>query len=140
MAIGITRFIQAKNASCKCYLFTTPYGDMAENYLLEMELREYMTGDASSPVPGHRQLWEAVFVVLKGEGYALVQRDGEAQRRFDWKEGDLYIIEPTEFHSDQAGGRPSARRLQIKPTGYFRDVGIEKYLMQSVPAGWLSSQ
>ena len=50
-------------------------------------------------------------------------------------EGDLYFV-VNEFHRDSANGVTGGRRLQIKATGYFRNVGIEDYLMTPVPPGW----
>ncbi len=40
-----------------------PAGDMAGNQLLEMEVREYVGQNTSSP--HHRHLWETVYYALK---------------------------------------------------------------------------
>ena len=60
-----------------------PEGDMAGNRLLEMEVREFLNGD--SITPHHRHLWETAYYILKGEGYALLQREGGPERRLEWK-------------------------------------------------------
>ena len=108
-----------------------PEGDMAGNQLLEMEVREFLAPSATSP--NHRHLWEVVYVILKGEGYSLMQREGEPERRLEWSEGDMFIVEANEYHNHRprATGRPSF--LQMKASGYFRRVGIDEYLMQNKP-------
>ncbi|OFW27267.1 MAG: hypothetical protein A3H27_07290 [Acidobacteria bacterium RIFCSPLOWO2_02_FULL_59_13] len=110
----------------------SPEGDMAANRLLEMEVREFTTGEAAGP--HHRHLWEVVYYVLNGNGYSVLQREGEPERRIDWKEGDLFIVEANEYHNHRAREGAGARRIQMKASGYFHDVGIDKYLMQTKPA------
>lgn len=110
-----------------------PEGDMAGNQLLEMEVREYTSGDAVGHY--HRHLWEVVYYVLKGEGYSVLQREGEPERRIEWSEGDLFIVEANEYHDHRPRGGAGASRLQVKASGYFRRVGIDKYLMENKP-GW----
>ena len=98
-----------------------PEGDMAGNQILEWELREYQSENASSP--GHRHPWETVYYVIDGQGYAILQREGEPRRRVNWQKGDLFIVEANEFHEHRArmGSRP--RFWQVKPAGYFHNVG-----------------
>ena len=105
-----------------------PAGDMAGNQLLEMEVREYVGQDTSSP--HHRHLWETVYYALKGEGYALLQREGEPERRLNWSAGDLFIVEANEYHIHRPREGSDARILQMKSSGYFRRVGIDDYLME----------
>ena len=76
---------------------------------------------------------ETIYFVLKGEGYALLQREGEPERRVDWKEGELFIVEAHEYHIHRPRPGSSARLLQMKASGYFRRVGIDDYLMQDRP-------
>ena len=104
---------------------------MAGNRLLEMEVREFMNGD--SITPHHRHLWETAYYILKGDGYALLQRDGGPERRLEWKEGDLFIVEANEYHTHRPRGNPGGRFLQITASGYFRRVGIDDYIMQNKP-------
>ncbi len=108
-----------------------PSGDMADNRLLEMEVREFVGMEATTP--SHRHLWEVVYYILSGEGYVLLQREGEAERRVDWKEGDLFIVEANEYHNLRPLADAGVRFLQIKASGYFRRVGIDPYLMQNKP-------
>jgi mannose-6-phosphate isomerase-like protein (cupin superfamily) len=108
-----------------------PEGDMAGNRLLEMEVREFTNPDAVGHY--HRHLWEVVYFVLKGQGYTVLQREGEPERRINWKEGDLFIVEANEFHDNRPRGGAGASRLQVKASGYFRRVGIDQHLMENKP-------
>ena len=110
-----------------------PEGDMAGNQLLEMEVREYTSADAVGHY--HRHLWEVVYFVLKGEGYSVLQREGEPERQIEWSEGDMFIVEANEYHDHRPRGGAGASRLQVKASGYFRRVGIDQYLMENKP-GW----
>ena len=107
-----------------------PEGDMAGNELFETEVREFTDPNATSPE--HRHLWEVVYYILKGDGYVTMQREGEAERRMDWKEGDLFLVEANEYHNHRPRSLGS-RFLQFKASGYFRRVGIDPYLMQNKP-------
>ncbi len=107
-----------------------PEGDMAGNELFEMEIREFSRPDASSPT--HRHLWETIYYILKGEGYAELQREGGPERRLDWKEGDMFLVEANEYHVHRPVSA-GARFLQWKASGYFRRVGIDKWSMQNKP-------
>ena len=106
---------------------------MAGNQLLEMEVREFTNANAVGHY--HRHLWEVVYYVLKGEGYTVLQREGEPERRIDWSEGDLFIVEANEYHDNRPRGGAGASRLQVKASGYFRRVGIDQFLMENKP-GW----
>ncbi len=110
-----------------------PEGDMAGNQLLEMEVREFI--DANAVGHYHRHLWEVIYYVLKGEGYTVLQREGEPERRVEWSEGDLFIVEANEYHDNRPRGGAGGSRLQIKASGYFRRVGIDPFLMENKP-GW----
>lgn len=107
-----------------------PEGDMAGNQILEMEVREFPRPD--SDTPDHRHFWETVYYILKGDGSAALQREGEPNRTLEWKEGDLFLVEANEYHIHRSRG-VGGRFLQIKPSGYFRHVGLDKYVMQDRP-------
>jgi quercetin dioxygenase-like cupin family protein len=111
----------------------TPEGDMAQNHIMEMEVREYLSSDENSP--GHRHVWETVYFIIGGEGFALLQRKGEPERRVDWKAGDLFVVEANEYHLHRARSGGTARVVQVKASGYFHNVGLpDDYLMQ--PGAW----
>lgn len=108
-----------------------PFGDMAANELLEMEVREFTSADGVTP--DHRHVWETVYFILKGDGYVTLQREGEPERRLDWTEGDLFLVEANEYHNHRPRGI-GGRFLQIKASGYFHRVGLERnFLMQDNP-------
>ncbi|MGH9785654.1 MAG: cupin domain-containing protein [Terriglobia bacterium] len=108
-----------------------PEGDMAANELLEMEVREFTAADGTTPQ--HRHVWETVYYVLKGDGYATLQKEGGPERRLDWTEGDLFLVEANEYHNHRPRG-VGGRFLQIKASGYFERVGLERdFLMQDKP-------
>jgi quercetin dioxygenase-like cupin family protein len=108
-----------------------PEGDMAANELLEMEVREFTATDGTTPE--HRHVWETVYFVLKGDGYVTLQKGDQPERRLDWTEGDLFLVEANEYHNH----RPRAvggRFIQIKPSGYFHRVGLaDDFMMQNNP-------
>jgi quercetin dioxygenase-like cupin family protein len=105
-------------------------GDMAGNELFEWELREFTGNDSTTPE--HRHLWETVYFILKGEGYATLQQEGGPERRLDWKEGDMFLVEAHEYHNHRPVST-GARFLQFKASGYFRRVGIDRFTMQNKP-------
>jgi quercetin dioxygenase-like cupin family protein len=107
-----------------------PEGDMAGNQLFEVEVRQFTNPDSTTPE--HRHFWEVVYYILSGNGYVTMQKKGEAERRMNWKEGDLFIVEANEYHNH----RPisiGARFLQFKASGYFRRVGLDDYMMEDKP-------
>lgn len=101
-----------------------PEGDLAGNRVLEMEVRE-KDGETFTDAQAHlhRHPWEVVYVVLAGEGYSDLRKDGEAMRRVHWRAGDLFIVEANEYHDNRAAPDTRTRYLQVKPAGYFRGVG-----------------
>ena len=103
-----------------------PEGDMAGNHVMEMEVRELQGGNRSVHVgySGHRHPWETVYVMLKGEGYSILQKPGEKSRRVDWRAGDFLIVEANEFHDHRTNADSEGwSNLQVKPSGYFHGVG-----------------
>jgi quercetin dioxygenase-like cupin family protein len=108
-----------------------PEEDMASNRLLEMEVREFTKMEGTSP--NHRHFWEVVYVALKGKIQSNLQREGEALRKVEWDTGDLLIVEAMEYHNHKPAN-VGARFLQIKTSGLFRRVGLDKWMMQNAPA------
>ncbi|MBF8305045.1 MAG: hypothetical protein HW398_233, partial [Acidobacteria bacterium] len=107
-------------------------GDMANNSLLEMEVREFTRPDSTSPQ--HRHVWETVYFILKGDGYATLQKDGGPDRRVDWTEGDLFLVEANEYHNHRPRETSGGRFLQMKASGYFHDLGLDPWLQQNKPS------
>jgi quercetin dioxygenase-like cupin family protein len=114
-----------------------PEGDMAQNHIMEMEVREYLSAEENSP--GHRHVWETVYFIVDGEGFATLQRQGEPERRLDWKAGDLFVVEANEYHLHRARSGGTARVVQVKASGYFHGVGLaDDYLTQ--PGAWPAAE
>ena len=101
-----------------------PEGDLAGNTVLEMEVRE-KDGEEFTDQEAHlhRHPWEVIYIVLDGQGYSNMRREGEPRRRVNWQEGDLFIAEANEYHDNRAQQHTRTRYLQVKAAGYFRDVG-----------------
>jgi quercetin dioxygenase-like cupin family protein len=101
-----------------------PDGDLAGNRVLEMEVRE-KDGEEFTDEQAHlhHHPWEVIYVVLDGKGYSNMRREGEALRRVNWEEGDLFIVEANEYHDNRAQPNARTRYLQVKGAGYFHGVG-----------------
>ena len=101
-----------------------PEGDLAGNRVLEMEVRE-KDGEEFTDEQAHlhHHPWEVIYVVLDGKGYSDMRREGEALRRVNWQEGDLFIVEANEYHDNRAQPNARTRYLQVKAAGYFHGVG-----------------
>lgn len=98
-----------------------PDGDMAGNHIMEWEVREYQQQDSVSPM--HRHPWETLYHIMEGEGYAILQRDGEPKRRVDWETGDVLIVEANEYHEFRPRNGSSPRFWQMKASGLLYKVG-----------------
>lgn len=98
-----------------------PEGDMANSHVMEWEVREYQRQDSVSPM--HRHPWETVYHIMDGEGYAILQREGEQKRRVDWEKGDLFVVGANEYHELRPRNGSSPRFWQMKASGIFHNVG-----------------
>jgi len=101
-----------------------PEGDLAGNHMLEMEVRE-KDGEEFTDEEAHlhRHPWEVIYIVLEGQGYSNMRREGEPIRRVNWQKGDLFIAEANEYHDNRAQQQTRTRYLQVKVAGYFSNVG-----------------
>jgi quercetin dioxygenase-like cupin family protein len=89
-----------------------------------MEVREKKGGEfTDDEAHMHKHPWEVAYVVLDGEGYSNLQREGEAKRVLHWKKGDMYIVEANEYHDNRPVADGTTRYLQVKVAGYFHGVG-----------------
>jgi quercetin dioxygenase-like cupin family protein len=98
-----------------------PDGDMANGNIMEWEVREYQQQDSVSPQ--HRHPWETVYHIMSGEGYAILQRDGEPKRRVNWQAGDLFVVEANEYHELRPRNGSSPRFWQMKASGLLYKIG-----------------
>ena len=71
-------------------------------------------------------------IILSGEGYSLMWPEGEAQRRYEWREGSMIVPPNMWFHQHFNTGSTPARYLAFKAEG----VSIRN--TQGVPKAWIS--
>lgn len=69
----------------------------------------------------HRHGPGAHIVVLSGQGYSLMWRDGEPLQRYDWSEGSLVIPPGGTFHQHFNTGATPARYLALRHLNARRD-------------------
>jgi len=71
-------------------------------------------------------------IIMSGEGYSLMWPEGEAPRRYEWKEGTMIVPPNMWFHQHFNTGTTPARYLAFKAEG----VSIRN--AQGVPKAWIS--
>ena len=99
---------------------------MAGNRLFEWQNREVIKvdGEIHSEGPHHHD-WEVVYFCPTGRMITYITPPGKNQveRKLDWKEGDMFILESDEIHRHVLPEK-GTRFLQFKVSGYFRGTGI----------------
>jgi mannose-6-phosphate isomerase-like protein (cupin superfamily) len=74
----------------------------------------------------HRHGAGAHVIILKGEGFSLMWRDGEEIKRYNWRAGSLLVPPERWFHQHfNIGGEP-ARYLALKPFSSRKFPGLRK--------------
>jgi mannose-6-phosphate isomerase-like protein (cupin superfamily) len=72
----------------------------------------------------HRHSCEAIFYVLKGEGYTVIHKPRRKERRIAWKEGDLFTTPIGLWHQHfNASTRSVARYLEITTIPLMKSLG-----------------
>jgi mannose-6-phosphate isomerase-like protein (cupin superfamily) len=74
----------------------------------------------------HRHGAGAHVIVLKGEGFSMMWRDGDDVKRYNWRAGSLLVPPERWFHQHfNVGGEP-ARYLALKPFSSRKFPGLRK--------------
>ena len=74
----------------------------------------------------HRHGAGAHVIILKGEGFSLMWRDGEEIKRYNWRAGSLLVPPERWFHQHfNVGGEP-VRYLALKPFSSRKFPGLRK--------------
>lgn len=98
------------------------YFELAENQTMDAHVNEIAPGGHSAK---HRHSNEAVIYILSGRGYSIIQREGEAEQRIQWEEGDL--LSPPAYawhqHFNLDPERP-ARFLAVVAVPFLQKLGL----------------
>jgi mannose-6-phosphate isomerase-like protein (cupin superfamily) len=72
----------------------------------------------------HRHSCEAIFYVLKGQGYTVIHKSRRRKRKIAWKEGDLFATPVGLWHQHfNASTRSVARYLEITTIPLMKSLG-----------------
>ena len=74
----------------------------------------------------HRHGAGAHVIILKGEGFSLMWRDGEEITRYNWRAGSLLVPPERWFHQHFNIGAEPARYLALKPFSSRKFPGLRK--------------
>jgi mannose-6-phosphate isomerase-like protein (cupin superfamily) len=95
---------------------------------LEAHVSELPAGAAARL---HRHSCEALFYVLKGEGYTVIHKMGGKKRTIAWKEGDLFATPMSLWHQHfNASKRLVVRYLEITTIPLVKIFGGVVYRKQ----------
>ncbi|MBI4527874.1 MAG: cupin domain-containing protein [Deltaproteobacteria bacterium] len=98
------------------------YFEFEDNHSLDAHIDEIPPGGCSGK---HRHNNEAVIYIVQGQGYSILQKEGEPEIKVEWKEGDLFspplLAWHQHFNTDQE--RP-ARFLAVTMVPFVKALGI----------------
>jgi len=81
----------------------------------------------------HRHSCEALFYVLKGQGYTVIHDERGAERRIEWKKGDLFFTPILVWHQHvNASANSMARYLEITTIPLMKSLGA--WFIESKPS------
>jgi mannose-6-phosphate isomerase-like protein (cupin superfamily) len=109
--------------------------DLADYEVLSAHLSELKPGDCSVR---HRHTTEAYLYIVKGNGYSVVNYEGEREQVVEWSEGTLLAPPRWAWHQHfNLDENDTSRYLAIQDTGLLRTMRlhqIERHAVQLTPA------
>ncbi len=97
------------------------YFDFGKLQALEAHISELPPGKATKM---HRHMCEALFYVLTGRGYSIVEEEGQPERRVEWEEGDLFFTPMFAWHQHvNADPNRPVRYLEITTLPLMKSLG-----------------
>src|SRR5215208_6889320 len=94
--------------------------ELAENRILSAHLAELAPGTNSVR---HRHTTEAYLYIVKGEGYSIINYEGQPEHRVDWTEGTLLSPPVWAWHQHfNTSETETARYLAVQDTGLIRHM------------------
>lgn len=94
--------------------------ELAENRVLSAHLAELAPG---TNWVHHRHTTEAYLYIVKGEGYSIINYDGQPEQRVDWCEGSLLSPPVWAWHQHfNTSETETARYLAVQDTGLIRHM------------------
>jgi mannose-6-phosphate isomerase-like protein (cupin superfamily) len=97
------------------------YFDFGTLHALEAHISELPPGKATKM---HRHTCEALFYVLTGRGYSLVQEEGQAAQQVEWEAGDLFFTPMFAWHQHvNADPDRPVRYLEITTLPLMKALG-----------------
>ena len=107
------------------------YFQFSDLKALEAHVSELPAG-ASATL--HRHSCEALFYVLIGEGCTVIHPEDGAERRIEWKAGDLFFTPMLVWHQHvNTSATSAARYLEVTTIPLMKSLGL--WFIQSKPHG-----
>ena len=97
------------------------YFDFGKLQALEAHISELPPGKATKM---HRHTCEALFYVLTGRGYTIVQAEGAPERQMEWEAGDLFFTPMFAWHQHvNTDSAQPVRYLEITTLPLMKALG-----------------
>ena len=94
--------------------------ELSENRVLSSHLAELAPGGNSVR---HRHTTEAVIYIVLGEGYSIVNYEGQPEERVEWREGMLFSPPVWAWHQHfNSSDTEPVRYLAVQDTGLIRHM------------------
>ncbi len=104
-------------------------GKKSKGYFFDMGTKMFEAHLAEIP-PGtnkkaHRHQIEAIIYIVKGKGYSMMWPEGEAPKRYDWEEGDLFCVPMNWWHQHfNLDKEKTARYLAFTNIQFMESLGL----------------